>query len=135
MNKWDIPIASDPSASHVRGTTKLRPWLFSLACFFAFVARSLVVADVPPEVSTAARNGLPGFLADVPSISKQLYGFPRDADMSKACLGTPVLLQAIKPSALSSNQVSDTDPQWLRRPPCGSSQVLNSGGSESHAGG
>ena len=28
--------------------------------------------------------------------------------MSKACLGTPVLLQAIKPSALSSNQVSDT---------------------------
>jgi hypothetical protein len=82
--------------------------LFSLVCSFAFAARSLVAADVPPEVNIAASDGLPAFLAQVPSTSKQLYGFPEEADLSKARLGAPVLLQTIKPSALSSNQANDT---------------------------
>jgi hypothetical protein len=71
-------------------------------------AAPVAVTDVPPEVNAAASNGLPVFLAKVPPDSKQQYGFPDNADFSKVHLGSPLLLQTIRPSDLSSNQTSGT---------------------------
>jgi len=85
------------------------PWTWlGLVCAFALAVSASVAADVPLGVAAAASNGLPAFLAKVPSSSKQLYGFPAEADLTKASLGLPVQFQALKPTALSSNQVDGT---------------------------
>jgi hypothetical protein len=89
-------------------TTTGRLPLLGLVCSLAMAVNSLTAADAPPEVSAAASNGLPVFLAKVPPAARPLYGFALDADFSQASLGAPLLLHTIKPSALSSNQANDT---------------------------
>jgi hypothetical protein len=82
--------------------------LLTLLGSFVLATRSLEAVDIPREVSLAATNGLPVFLAMIPPDFKHEYGFPDDADLSTVSLGSPVLMHTIQPAALSSNQVSDT---------------------------
>lgn len=108
MNAPNITVVPKrtPQGCSRRSTPRLLT--LALISLVAVSARSSVGADAPPEVSVAASNGLPVFLAKVPLDSKQQYGFPDDADFSKIHLGSPVLLQTIRPSALASNQMSET---------------------------
>jgi hypothetical protein len=108
MNRLNIATATNRSIFRLpRFTTQHLP-LLGLVCCLALASNPLVAVEAPPEVTTAASNGLPSFLAKVPAESKQLYGFAEDVDFSKVRLASPLLLYTIKPSALSSNQVNDT---------------------------
>ena len=100
-------VSSENRYDRVDGRPGGMPNMNRFMLLGAFAA-ALSAADAPPEVSTAASNGLPVFLAKVPPAARPLYGFALDADFSQASLGAPLLLHTIKPSALASNQANGT---------------------------
>ena len=61
---------------------------------------------VPPEVQEAAESGLPFFLGQIPSGSKELYGFSAGDDLSQAKLGGALRMHTITPNALEKSSSS-----------------------------
>lgn len=67
-----------------------------------FWTRPASAEDVKQRVLSAARDGLPGFLAKIPAGDLAAYGFPDGADPAGLTLGEPLLLHAIAPEALEA---------------------------------
>ena len=90
-------------------------WLFAGGQNVLFAAQ-----EVPREILSAATNGLPGFLAQIPAQAKALYGFEAGDDLSRCHLGAPLQQHTITPASLKkatanpavSSVVSDTS-MWF----------------------
>jgi hypothetical protein len=90
-----------------------RWWVLGLGLWLGLGADSLWAQPTPPEVLTAASNGLPAFLASVPLGNRALYGFTNDTDLAQARLGVPLRIYAITPTALASHPAESTLPLLL----------------------
>lgn len=83
-------------------------WVLGLGVCLGLGTDSLWAQPTPPEVLTAASNGLPAFLASVRLGSRDLYGFTNDTELAQTRLGVPLRVYAITPTALASHPADST---------------------------
>ena len=81
-----------------------RGLIWGLALLFGFLASGVQAQGVPPEVLSAAREGLQPFLGRISPETREIYGFSKSDALARVNLGAPFNLQTITPEVLLNYQ-------------------------------
>ncbi len=92
-------------------------WILSSVFLFSSAPSPRAGPPVPPEITRAAVQGLPGFLSHIPPGEETDYGFASEDEARQAGLAPPFRLHAVTPAALqawqpgedASSLLSETD--------------------------